>query len=157
MTRAERVAQQLKERELDGLLVTGLVNVRWLTGFTGSNGGAVVGRDGLRRFLTDFRYLTQSAEQVPDEWDREIGQDLIELAVQRLPAGRLGFDDAQMPVKQHARLAELVNGLNFERYPLFVAGLVYEVTDGVLDTFRGLAGLPDRGPLVEYALLGINP
>ena len=28
----------LAERELDVLLVTDLVNVRWLTGFTGSNG-----------------------------------------------------------------------------------------------------------------------
>src|SRR4051795_13134193 len=106
--RADRVADALGEREADVLLVTGLVNVRWLTGFTGSNAAAIVGREGLRRFLTDFRYLTQSAEQVAPEWDREIGTDLIELAVQRLPAGRLGFDDAQMSVKQHARLTELI-------------------------------------------------
>ncbi len=120
----------------------------------------------------------------------------------------------ESPFAQHARLAELVNGLNFERYPLFVAGLVYEHADGGLhratavadrggsllawdagEPFRlggrvpasrlfddddltsrtdgtlrealaelnqeffahDLAALPDRGPLVEYALLGINP
>src|SRR3954469_9565072 len=108
MTRAERIVEVLEERELDGLFVTGLVNVRWLTGFTGSNGAAVVGREGLRRFLTDFRYLTQSAEQVAAEWEREIGQDLLELAVQRLPTGRLGFDDAQLSVKQHGRLSGLL-------------------------------------------------
>ena len=45
------------------LLVTDLINVRWLTGFTGTNAAAVVGRDGRRRFVTDFRYLTQSAER----------------------------------------------------------------------------------------------
>jgi hypothetical protein len=32
-----------------------------------------------------------------------------------------------------------------------------EVTDDLLETFRRLANQPDRGPLVEYALLVINP
>ena len=66
--RAERVEAHLAERGLDALLVTDLVNVRYLTGFTGSAGLAVVG-PGIRRFVTDFRYLSQSADQVPD-WDR---------------------------------------------------------------------------------------
>lgn len=39
---------------------------------------------------------------------------------------------AETPFAQHARLAELVNGLRFRRYALFVAGLVYEHTDGGL-------------------------
>ena len=106
--RAAKVAEQLADRDLDGLLITGLVNVRWLTGFTGSHAAVVLGRDGLRRFLTDFRYLTQSADEVDASFEREIGQDLLELAVARLPVGRLGFDDAQMAVKEHARLVELV-------------------------------------------------
>jgi Xaa-Pro aminopeptidase len=63
--RADRVAARLAERELDLLLVTDLVNLRYLTGFTGSNGMAVVGPD-LRRFVTDFRYVEQAAQQVPD-------------------------------------------------------------------------------------------
>ncbi len=146
MTRADRIAERLAERELDGLLVTGMANVRWLTGFTGSNAAAVVGAAGLRRFLTDFRYLTQSAEQVPDEWEREIGQDLLELAAQRLPAGRLGFDDAQMPVKQHARLAELIDADMIE---LAAAGGLVEdlraIKDAAeLDKIRAAARLADR-------------
>ena len=40
--RVERLAEKVAERELDALLVTDLVNVRYLTGFTGSNGIAVV-------------------------------------------------------------------------------------------------------------------
>jgi Xaa-Pro aminopeptidase len=157
MTRAERIVEVLEERELDGLLVTGLVNVRWLTGFTGSNAAAVVGRDGLRRFLTDFRYLTQSAEQVAAEWEREIGTDLLELAVQRLPAGRLGFDDAQMSVKQHARLAELI-GDEVELVP--AGGLVEELRaikePEELDRIRAAAKLADRAleEVLERGLRG---
>src|SRR5689334_4881227 len=108
--RPGRVVAALAERELDLLLVTDLVNLRWLTGFTGSNGAAVVGPE-TRRFLTDFRYLSQSAEQVDGTWEREIVQDLLESAARSLPAEdavRLGFDDDHMSVKQHAKLGGLV-------------------------------------------------
>jgi hypothetical protein len=37
---------------------------------------------------------------------------------------------AESPFAEHARLAGLVNGLRFQRYPLFLAGLVYEHADG---------------------------
>ena len=104
--RPEQVAAALAERELDVLLVSHLVNVRWLTGFTGSSGAALVG-EGTRRFLTDFRYLSQSEEQLDGTWKREINQDLLEQAVGGLTADgpvRLGFDDENMSVKTHARL-----------------------------------------------------
>lgn len=106
--RPDRLAAALAERELDALLVTNLVNVRWLTGFSGSSGLAIVGagEDGLRLFLTDFRYLTQSAEQLDEGWERRITPELLPAAAEAL-AGvrRIGFDDAAMPVKDHATLA----------------------------------------------------
>ena len=77
MDRADRLAALLAERELDALLVTNLVNVRWLTGFTGSNGLALVGPGDHRLFLTDFRYLTQSAEQLDAGWRREIAPEIL--------------------------------------------------------------------------------
>jgi Xaa-Pro aminopeptidase len=83
--RADRVADALQEREADMLLVTDLINVRWLTGFTGSNAAAVVGREGSRRFVTDFRYLTQSADEVDPAWEREIAVDLLAGVVKGLP------------------------------------------------------------------------
>lgn len=155
--RVDKVVEQLRERELDALLVTGLVNVRWLCGFTGSNAAAVVGRDGLLRFLTDFRYLTQSADEVDEAWEREIGQDLLELAVQRLPAGRLGFDDAQMSVRTHAKLAELLPG---EVEPVAAGGLVERLRmikdPGELDKIRAAAALADRAltEVLERGLVG---
>src|SRR5271165_3879545 len=76
--RAARLAGELGELELDALLVDSLVNVRYLTGFTGSHALALVvgeaarAKLGRHRFLSDFRYATQSAEQVPDAFEREI-------------------------------------------------------------------------------------
>jgi Xaa-Pro aminopeptidase len=60
--RADRVRQAL-DGAADALVVTKLVNVRWLTGFTGSAGFAVLDAAGLT-LVTDGRYATQAAEQL---------------------------------------------------------------------------------------------
>ncbi len=147
--RADRLADAIAERGLDALLVTDLVNVRWLTGFTGSNGAAVVGGgpDGVRRFVTDFRYLTQSAEQLDGRWTREIHTDLLTGLVAQLPADgtlRLGFDDAKLSVREHRRLGTLVR----EDVELVPAGGTVEalrlVKDAAeLDAIRAAAALAD--------------
>ena len=62
-TRRARLETTLEELGLDGLLVTRLVNVRYLTGFTGTNGQVLALRDG-GVFFTDSRYEEQSEHQV---------------------------------------------------------------------------------------------
>jgi Xaa-Pro aminopeptidase len=106
--RAERLAALLEDVEI--LLVTELVNVRYLTGYTGSNGIALVGAD-TRAFITDFRYLEQSAEEVHAEFDRLISQgpqELIDLIEGALPGGelRLGFEAEHVSVRAHERLRD---------------------------------------------------
>lgn len=126
------VTALLREHEADLLLVTDLVNLRYLTGFTGTNGLAVVTatRGASNLFLTDFRYEAQSAAQVPEPFERHIyAIDLIEAAVEQLAElrpGRLGFEEGAMTVKQHARLRELL-GDEWELIPC--GGLVEELRE----------------------------
>src|SRR3954451_20222325 len=156
--RADRVAEALAVREADLLLVTDLHNLRWLTGFTGSSGAAVVGRDGTRRFVTDFRYLTQSAEQLDPAWEREIAVDLLAGVVRALPGSRdltLAFDDAHVSVKDHAKLAGMLRA----RIELVrAAGLVEELRavkdEDELEAIRAAARLADDA-LVEVLANGL--
>jgi Xaa-Pro aminopeptidase len=143
--RVDALLAALAERELDALFVSNLVNVRWLTGFTGSNAAAVVG-PAQRRFVTDFRYLTQAAEQVDGEWEREISSDPLKRVAERLPEGRqrLGFDDAHLTVKEHAQLAEHVG----DDVELVAAGGIVEALRAVkdaaeIDAIRAAAQLAD--------------
>ncbi len=111
--RVRRLTDDLRTREVDALLVDALLGVRYLTGFTGTHGLAVIAAEppAAHRFFTDFRYATQSAEQVSSMFEREIVVgELLEAAVASLDAagGRLGFDDASVTVAQHARLRELL-------------------------------------------------
>jgi Xaa-Pro aminopeptidase len=104
VSRTDRLVELLEERELDSLLVTNLINVRYLTGFTGTNGACVVTPE-ERLFMTDFRYLEQAREQVPDYERVEVGRDIIGDLAKRL-RGRAGFDDEHVSVASHAKLAE---------------------------------------------------
>ena len=60
--RAERVRAAMADAECDALLVANLVNVRYLTGFTGSAGLAWLGPDELV-LVTDRRYTEQSVAE----------------------------------------------------------------------------------------------
>lgn len=115
--RVERLADELRELEVDALLVESLIDVRYLSGFTGSHalvlvlGSSPSEKLGRHRFLTDFRYDTQSAEQVPDAFERQILPGELIDAVATLLAGatgRLGFDDVHLSVARHSKLAELL-------------------------------------------------
>jgi Xaa-Pro aminopeptidase len=102
-TRADQVVDKLADREIDSLLVNDLTNVRWLTGFTGTNGLALVSRD-FKLFVTDFRYVEQAREQVPDSFEHARGkQELSEEAIKRM-SGRVGYDDAHVTVRQFEKL-----------------------------------------------------
>jgi Xaa-Pro aminopeptidase len=124
--RADRLAGELRARELDALLVTDLFDLRWLTGFTGTNGAALVTPD-QRLFLTDFRYVEQAAAQVGDGFEIvRAGRDLLGELAARLPSGRAGFDDERVTFKAHARLSEKA-GATVELVP--VGGVVRDLRE----------------------------
>ena len=58
-----RVRGYLDSFGVDAVVFFGLANIRYLTGFTGSDGAVVVTRDG-GWFLTDSRYTTQASVEV---------------------------------------------------------------------------------------------
>jgi Xaa-Pro aminopeptidase len=158
VSRAERVAERLAARELDLLLVTDLTNLRYLTGFTGSSAMAVVGAQ-MRRFVTDFRYVAQAAEEVPD-FDRELApQEFVTALAEDWPEGRLrlGFEDNHVTVRQHRRLREVIP----DRVELVPAGGIVEAErmvkePGEVQRIRAAAALVDEiyAWLLEQGLVG---
>jgi Xaa-Pro aminopeptidase len=172
--RAERLAAELRRRDVDALLVTAPVNVRYLTGFTGSNGLALVfaadpgsesgdagGATSPRgRFLTDFRYRTQSAEQVAAAFAREVVVgNLLDAAAGALAGaggggagggGTLGFEDSHLTVAAHARLRDALPG-DWKLAPC--AGVV-EGLRAVKDE-REVERMRAAAQLADVALLGV--
>jgi Xaa-Pro aminopeptidase len=160
MTRAERLGALAGERELEMLLVSDLTNVRYLTGFGGTNGACLVGPE-LRVFFTDFRYTERAAKEVGDEWDRPGGERELLPQIAKRMRGRVGFEDAKLSVRQLKKLQEavadevvlvpagdLVEVLRAVKEPEEIERIAAaaELADGVYGWAleRGLTGRPER-------------
>jgi Xaa-Pro aminopeptidase len=89
--RRAALGARLRATELDAMLVTDLLNVRYLSGFTGSNAALLVFADEAPPVLaTDGRYRTQAAQQAPD----------LEVAIQRACARYLAGRAASAGVRR---------------------------------------------------------
>ncbi len=155
--RADRVQEQLSEHGLDAVLVTHLVNVRWLTGFTGTNAVAVVGADGRRTFLTDFRYVERAEAEVSGFDRHRGGRDLLADAVKELD-GRVGFEDHHLPVRTWERLKEAVgDGVELKGAGRMLEELRAVKEEEELEAVRTAARLADevaRTVVLEGGLAG---
>jgi Xaa-Pro aminopeptidase len=101
-SRRSSAAALLEEPKLDALLVTNLHNVRYLTGFTGSNASVLLFKDRPAVLFTDPRYTVQSQQQVncvvriaKGPLTKSILQDL-----DRARASRVGFEQDHLTVAQ---------------------------------------------------------
>jgi len=115
---------------LDALLVSDLINVRYLSGFTGSNAALLVfSADTPSVLATDARYRTQAARQAPDlevAIVRACGRHLVELAA-AAGAGRIGFESHVVTVDGlgalASALASALTGAELVRAPGLVETL----------------------------------
>jgi Xaa-Pro aminopeptidase len=101
--RRDRLRAAAADAGLDAVLVTNLLNVRYLTGFTGSNGALLLRADGDDVLGTDGRYTTQAGVQVPD----------LELLIDRATVPALAARAAHLGTRR----------LGFESHDVTVDGL----------------------------------
>jgi Xaa-Pro aminopeptidase len=108
------------------MLVTRLVNVRYLSGFTGSNAALLIRADDETPVLaTDGRYRTQAAQQAPDAEiviERACGPFLTGRAASD-GVGRLGFESHVVTVDGFDALAREAGDVELVRAAGFVEAL----------------------------------
>jgi Xaa-Pro aminopeptidase len=108
--RRDRLRALAVQQGLDAVLVTNLLNVRYLTGFTGSNGVLLLRAEGGDLLGTDARYTTQAGIQAPDVElliDRGTVAAVAREAV-RSRASRLGFESHEVTVDGYAGLEKVL-------------------------------------------------
>jgi Xaa-Pro aminopeptidase len=118
----------LRARLDERLLVTNLVNIRYLTGFASSNAALLVEPGRQARLFTDFRYMLD-ADQVPGVKAELANRSLMRDLAARLD-GRLGFEADVLP---HAQVEALAAG-----------GLELVPTSGIVE---GLRAVKDEGEI----------
>jgi Xaa-Pro aminopeptidase len=104
------VADLLKSLDLDALAVFNNINLRYLCGFTGTDGALVVKTDSSC-FLTDSRYVTQAVQQVSaDEFiEYKAKLDGVTDYLKRAGIRRVGFEADHLSYAQVEQLRNLAS------------------------------------------------
>ena len=100
--RLESVRKIMDLNHLDGILFSSLENIRYLSGFTGTDGAFVITRM-ESFFLTDSRYWTQSEEEVKESNIIRYKKKLegISSLLLTLELRKIGFESASFPFSAH--------------------------------------------------------
>lgn len=143
--RIERLGAKLADAGLDALLVTNLTNVRYLTGFSGTNGQVLVTASEAT-FFTDPRYEARSGDLVTGA-EVVVYQarltDVLPEALSRAKVSRLGFEASTLTVASRDDLAsklsvELIGAKDL------VEGLRRVKEDAEVGMIREAVALGDR-------------
>lgn len=142
--RRDALRARMRDAGLDALLVTDPLDVRYLTGFTGSNAAVVVtAGDADDVLCTDGRYRIQAGEQCPGlriVIDRPSGPAAAATVV---TGATLGYDSATLTVDGLAAVRDAVPGRRLRRAPGLV-GALRAVKDGTeVAALRAACALAD--------------
>jgi Xaa-Pro aminopeptidase len=136
--RLARVGKGIEAQALSALLITRLVNVRYLTGFSGSAGMLLLLAGGPPVLMTDGRYTTQAKEELAiDAEIRVRGTDGYRPLLQELvPPGRLGLE------------AETTSWAELRRFEEWLTQSEKVPTQGLVESVRQVK---DEGELARIA------
>jgi len=131
--------------DVDALLVTDLINVAYLSGFTGSNAALVVPTVGEAVLVTDARYTERAAVEAPGlelVIERAAGAAAARAAAAR-GARRLGFESAHVSVDEHSTLVAAAGSAGLRRAPGLVEQLRAVKDDAEIAALRAACALAD--------------
>ena len=109
--RREKLGRFFDKYNLDALLFSNMLNIRYLSGFTGSEGALLLTRNAAF-LLCDSRYTTQAADETADTEIRQFSekQDAIGTLIKELKLHRIGFESAHITVAVFLELSGKLQG-----------------------------------------------
>ncbi len=144
--RQARLKSILAEQDLDGMLVTNLTNVRYLSGFSGSAGSLLVLSD-KQYFISDGRYLEQSKHQVKG-FERIIDNDPHLKTLQKMnliPKGLiLAFEGDFVSINQFGNMDEFFPAVDWEPTTRIVEEIAAVKDESELELIRKAVAITDR-------------
>ncbi|GAB3052132.1 M24 family metallopeptidase [Virgibacillus ainsalahensis] len=144
MDKINTLRNRLAANNVDAILITSAINRRYITGFTGTAGAAIIS-ESTTRFITDFRYTEQATAQAQG-FDVIEHKQLLELEINEqlkdMNVKRLGFEKDYITYSQYEKYDKVIDA---ELVP--VSGLVEEIrlikTNDELDIMKKAAKIAD--------------
>tara|TARA_B100000287_G_scaffold39606_1_gene36156 strand:+ start:102 stop:1184 length:1083 start_codon:yes stop_codon:yes gene_type:complete len=143
--RQSKLKNVLAEKGLDGILITNLTNIRYISGFTGSAASCLITMDG-QYFISDGRYIEQSKSQVKG-FKRFIGMEphLAQMKNNNLVVDglKLAFEGDHMSHTQFENMENIFPEINWENTSMILEDLASVKDKYELDCLRTAVEVTD--------------
>lgn len=128
--RRDKLLRELRRSEADTLLVTGVTNVSYLTGFTGDSSVLVIGPS-VCVLISDSRFTTQIADECPglDTFFRKVTEtinDAIAKVLKKAKLSKVGVESALLSLASFESLVDACPKIEFSR------------TTGIVESLRNI-------------------
>ena len=144
--RQQDLRKVLDERSLDGMLITNLTNVRYISGFTGSAASCLITPEG-QFFITDGRYIEQSKAQVKGfERFIDMNSHLSQIKDNNLnPTGfKLAFEGDHMSYALYKNMISMFPNTKWENSSMILEDLASVKDDHELECIRTAVEVTDK-------------
>lgn len=141
-----RIRRELNDAGVDALLISSLPNIRYVTGFSGSNALCLVTHQRVE-FVSDVRYALQSKEEVRSARRHIVAEDLIRgMAGKKLLRGcrRVGFEADHIVYARYRLLRRTFPSIAFVPMSDVVASLATAKTPSEVAAIREAAAISGR-------------
>lgn len=141
--RLTQLREAMASSEIKTVLVTYLTNLQYLTGFTGSSGGAIISPE-KALFITDFRYIKQAEQEVTGfelvkvAQDKSLLEAIVDL-VEKKKIPELWVETDHLTYDQHHSLTESLKSVKLSS------------CKGLIDDLRLIKGQDEIQRLKECA------
>lgn len=147
----------MSSRDIKTILVTHLTNLQYLTGFTGSSGGAIVTSE-KALFITDFRYAEQIEQEVTGFELIKVAQDktlleaIVEL-VEKEKVTELWVETDHLTYDQYHALTESLKSVQFSSCKELIEELRLIKDQDEIQCIKECAGIAQRAFLQTLELI----
>lgn len=160
MKKVKKLVDQFDTLNIDGLMITGDWNRRYLSGFTGSNGVIIITQN-ERKLITDYRYFEQAKEQTDFDivlhaehtGHKDRIFDEVAKQVNEMKIGRLGFEQQHLNYGFYEKVKGLVNSTLVPTLDL-IEGIRMIKSEEELAKLRIASGITDNAYLHILDFIG---
>ena len=144
--RQQDLRKVLDERGFDGMLITNLTNIRYISGFTGSAASCLITPEG-QYFITDGRYIEQSKAQVKGfERFIDMNSHLSQIKDNNLnPNGfKLAFEGDHMSYALYENMTSMFPNTKWENSSMILEDLASVKDNHELECIRTAVEVTDK-------------
>ena len=144
--RIQNLRNKIKSNKLDAFLITDLTNVRYITGFSGSNGLAVVTKQNVYLY-TDFRYGEQVRKEVSGCKVFIAKSSLYEelfLTKTLSKIKTIGFEGLDVPFTTALKIKKLFSPVKFLPFDNFIEDIAVQKDESEIKATRKAVEISDK-------------